>query len=107
VEWGRLPVDLERELQIAVRTGKLYFGLKSALKNVKLGRGKLVILASNIREEVKSELSYYARLSSIPVYVFPGSSLELGSLCGKPFMVSAITVFEAGDSEILSLVEEG
>jgi len=102
-----VSIDFERELRIVIRTGKVDFGSKSAVKNAKLGKGKLIILASNIPEELKNDIFYYSRLSNIPIYVFQGSSWELGSLCGKPFMVAALTIFEPGDSEILKLIEEG
>ncbi len=101
-----MSVDLERELKIALRTGKVVLGSKSAIKFAKLGKGRLIIVASNCPEDVKSDIMYYAKLSRIPVYVYRGTSWDLGVLCGKPFMVSALTIIDPGDSEILMLVEE-
>jgi large subunit ribosomal protein L30e len=40
-------------------------------------------------------------LSGVPLIVYEGTSLELGAVCGKPFTVSAMTIREAGDSDIL------
>ncbi|MCS7387060.1 MAG: 50S ribosomal protein L30e [archaeon GB-1867-005] len=102
-----MPIDLERELKIALKTGKVALGSNSAIKYAKLGKGKLIILASNCPSDIKSDILYYSKLSKIPVYVFPGSSWELGSICRKPFMVAALTILDPGDSEILMLVEEG
>jgi len=32
-------------------------------------------------------------------------SIDLGAVCGKPFMVSALAIREPGDSDILKLAE--
>lgn len=101
-----MSINLERELKITLRTGKVILGSKSAIKFAKLGKGKLIIIASNCPEEIKSDILYYSKLSKVPVYIFPGTSWDLGSLCGKPFMVAALTILDPGDSEILMLVEE-
>ena len=106
VERVFMSIDLERELKIALKTGKVVLGSNQAIKHAKLGKGKLIILASNCPRDVKGDIIYYSKLSKVPVYVFPGSSWELGSICGKPFMVAALTILDPGDSEILSLVEE-
>jgi large subunit ribosomal protein L30e len=37
------------------------------------------------------------------LYEFPGLSVDLGPLCGKPYIVSALTVIEPGDSDIMAL----
>jgi large subunit ribosomal protein L30e len=41
--------------------------------------------------------------NKVPVYEFPGLSVDLGPICGKPFIVSALTVLEPGDSDIMAL----
>jgi large subunit ribosomal protein L30e len=66
----------------------------------------MIILARNCREAERDEILHNAGQSEIPVYVFPGSSLDLGAVCEKPFPVSAIVVREPGDSEVLKLVAE-
>lgn len=101
-----MPIDIERELKIALRTGRVEIGSNVTIKNAKLGRGKLIIIASNCPDEIKGDILYYSRLSKIPVYVYPGSSWDLGAICGKLFMVASLTVIDPGDSEILYLVEE-
>jgi len=101
-----MSIDIERELRIALRTGKVVFGSNTAVKNAKLGKGKLIIIARNCPDDIKSDILYYSRLSKIPIYVYPGSSWDLGAICGKPFMVASLTIIDPGDSEILSLVEE-
>jgi large subunit ribosomal protein L30e len=91
---------------MAVKTGKVGFGSKDAIVSTATARAKMIILAKNIREAERDEIQHNAEQSAIPIYVFPGSSLDLGAVCEKPFPVSAIVVREAGDSEVLKLVAE-
>jgi len=91
---------------MAVKTGKVGFGSKDAITSTGFARAKMIILAKNIREADRDEILHNAGQSEIPVYVFPGSSLDLGAVCEKPFPVSAIVVREPGDSDVLKLVAE-
>jgi large subunit ribosomal protein L30e len=91
---------------MAVKTGKVGFGSKEAIVSTASARVKLIILAKNAREAERDEILHNAKQSEIPVYVFAGSSLDLGAVCEKPFPVSAIVVREPGDSEVLKLVAE-
>jgi len=98
-------IDLERELKTSIRTGKVILGTKRTLKILRNGRAKLIIVAKNTPEIIKQKIMYYAKLANFPIYEFPGTSLELGSLCGKPFSVAALAIIDEGESEILKLVE--
>lgn len=98
-------VDVNKQIRMAVKTGKVEFGSRTALASVGQARARLVILAANCPEATRDEILYQADFSEVPVYVFQGSSLDLGALCEKPFPVSALVVREPGDSEVLKLVE--
>jgi large subunit ribosomal protein L30e len=91
---------------MAVKTGKVGFGSKDTLSSTAAARAKLIILAKNCRDSDRDDILHSAEQSSIPVYVYQGSSLDLGAVCEKPFPVSALVVREAGDSEVLKLVAE-
>lgn len=98
-------VDVNKQIQIAVKTGKVTLGVKEALDAARLAKAKLLILASNCPDHDKTDIVQYAKQSSVPVHNYQGTSLDLGSACGKPFMVAALTIKEPGDSEILKLAE--
>lgn len=100
-------MDVVREIQTALRTGKVMLGSKQTLKMVMSGRAKLVIIASNVPERTRRDLARYCKLSKTPIYEFPGTSWDLGAVCNKPFMVAAMAVLDPGDSSILELAEEG
>jgi len=99
-------VSFESELKMLLKTGKVEFGSKKAIKAAKLWKAKMIILAKNAPPEVRKDIEYYAELSNIPVYIYDGTGVELGTLCGKPFIISAITVLDPGDSKILELTSE-
>ncbi|MEM0174307.1 MAG: 50S ribosomal protein L30e [Sulfolobaceae archaeon] len=95
----------ESELKLLLKTGKVIIGSKKTLKSLKLGKVKLVIIASTLRSDLKEDLKYYAKIGNIPVYEYPGSGWDLGKLCGKPFMISTIGVIDIGESKILDLIQ--
>ncbi|MFH1663438.1 MAG: 50S ribosomal protein L30e [archaeon] len=94
-------MDINIEIRRAVETGKVSFGEKTAEKNILKGNGELIIISSNAKKLLKERLEHYAKLSEIPFFEFKGTSVELGSVCGKPFPVSAMTVLSKGKSKIL------
>jgi len=99
-------IDVDKAISTTVKTGKVLFGANNAVKSAKLGRAKLILVASNCPKNVMADIAYYANLSSAPVVIYKGSSIDLGVTCGKPFMVSALTIREPGDSDILKLSEK-
>jgi large subunit ribosomal protein L30e len=99
-------IDVNRQIKIVVKTGKVGFGCKKAVEASKTGKAKLIIIASNCPEDHKNDILYNAKISGIPVYIYPNNSLALASVCEKPFVVAAITIKDVGDSEIMKLVEE-
>ncbi len=97
--------DIERELSNALKTGTVVLGSRRTLKLLKTGKAKAVIVASNAPPEIRSDILYYARLGGVPVYVYPGTSVELGAVCGKPFPVASLAIVDPGTSRILELIE--
>lgn len=98
-------IDVNKAIATTVKTGRVLFGVNNAVKNVKTGRAKLIVLAVNCPKRVREDIEYYSRLSAVPVVIYNGTSIDLGAVCGKPFMVSALTVRESGDSDILKLAK--
>jgi len=98
-------VDVDKAIRMAVRTGKVILGNKRTIQLVKQGKVKLTIVAFNCPAEIKSDLEYYCKLSNVPVYIYNGTSWDLGAVCGKPFMVATMAIIDPGDSEILKLMK--
>lgn len=92
-------MDINREIRVAVNTGKVSFGVKEAMDNVEEGNAKMLIVANNCPESDFDGKEY----EGVPIYHYKGINKELGSAAGKPFAISTITVMDSGDSNILSL----
>lgn len=97
---------LSSALRLAVESGKVEFGSKAGLKNALSGKAKLLVLAANAPSETAVAVVKYSKASEIPLISFEGSSLELGSICGKPFPVAVLSIYEEGNSDILKLAKK-
>jgi len=98
--------DLDKALAMAAKTGKVLFGANSASKSAMSGKVRLIVAASNCPRELRESLEHYCKLSKVPFIVYPRTSLELGRVCGRPFVVSALAVRDPGDSDILKVAVE-
>ncbi|CAH0490684.1 60S ribosomal protein L30, putative [Phytophthora infestans T30-4] len=93
--------NINSRLQLVMRSGKVALGYKQTLKNLRSGKAKLVIMASNTPPLRKSEVEYYSMLAKTGVHHFSGTNNDLGTACGKYFRVSCMCILDAGDSDIL------
>lgn len=99
-------VPLENPIKLLYKTGKVVLGSRRAVKLVKSGKAVGIVLASNVPKHLVDDFTYYARLGSVKIVRYPGSSYELGALLGKPFPVSVIAIIDPGESNILEVGEQ-
>lgn len=97
-------MDVDRGIRVAVDTGNVTLGSEKSIQGLKLGKGKLVIIAQNCPRNIREDVLHYSKLSEIPVYDYEGTSVDLGSVCGKPFTVATLTIKDPGDSNILEVM---
>ena len=90
-------------IRLAVESGKVEFGARTGMKASLLGQAKLFVMASNTPSEIRQKVEQYCGVSKIPLIVFEGTSMELGSVCGKPFPVTVLSVMDPGASTIMDL----
>jgi len=97
--------DVDTNIKVAYKTGKLIFGKSQVLNQLRQKPFKMLILANNCPAELDSQLSYYNSLMSDNLFIhrYHGSSWELGLAMGKPYMISIIGINDFGDSDLLSL----
>ncbi|BBL67247.1 50S ribosomal protein L30e [Methanoculleus chikugoensis] len=91
-------MDFNASLRKAVKTGTVFLGRNKTLESIEEGKAKLIVVARNSPESVKNLVNEI----DIPVYVYEGSSVQLGKACGRPYVVSALAVVEPGESDILN-----
>ncbi|KAH8806881.1 50S ribosomal protein L30e-like protein [Flagelloscypha sp. PMI_526] len=97
--------SIATKLALVVKSGKYSLGYKSALKQMRNGKAKLVLIAGNVPPLRKSEMEYYAMLSKTAVHHFAGTNVALGTAAGKLFRVGVMTISDQGDSDILNVAE--
>lgn len=97
---------IARAIRLTVESGKVDFGARVGLKNSLLGKAKLIVIASRSPIELIEDITYYSKLSNIPLLVFEGTGVELGSICGKPYVVSVLSIYDVGSSDIMKLAKK-
>lgn len=98
-------IDARKEIRRAVDSGKVLFGARESEKSILNGEAQLVIICNNAPEQLKQKVSVQAQSAGIALYEFPETGLELGAVCGKPFVVSVMTVIDAGKSNTKELAK--
>lgn len=74
--------SISTRLRLIMKTGVFKLGYKSTLKSLRLGKSKLVIISNNCPPVHRTEIEYYAMLSSAQIHHFTGSNLDLAGACG-------------------------
>jgi large subunit ribosomal protein L30e len=98
-------IDVDKALVSVVKTGKVSFGSNEALQNAKTGKAKMIVLASNCPKDIKEQVEYYGKISKVPIMTYKGTAIDLATVCNKLFVISALSIRETGDSEILKVIE--
>lgn len=101
--------DLNRELQVVIKTGKVLIGSRETLKAIERKEARVVIHSFNCPEEIKKnfrgEGEEGKKKGGFVVYEYPANNIKLGLACGKPYSVASLCITEVGESEILSLLQ--
>lgn len=79
-----------KEIRENLETGKLLLGRDETIKSLKNKSLQKVFISKNVDEETKESLEYYADLAKVEIVNTNLNSLDLGTLCKKPFSVSMI-----------------
>jgi large subunit ribosomal protein L30e len=93
------------KLALVMKSGKVALGYKSTLKQLRNGKAKAILVASNCPPLRRSEIEYFAMLTKTTLHHFSGNNKALGVACGKFFTVSVMSVTEPGDSDLLTYLE--
>jgi len=83
---------IEDEIRKGIKENKIIFGYKKVIKALKQSNLKLVILASNVPENIRKDIEYNSKLSGVKLKVSKKTNKDLGVLCGKPFSVSVLGI---------------
>ena len=92
--------DINARLQLVCKSGRYSLGHGAAVKSLRQGKCKLLIIANNCPPLRKSQLEHYAMLSNTAVHHFFGNNVDLGTVCGKYFRATCMAIADAGDAEL-------
>ncbi len=96
-----IMADLNKDIRLAVDTGKVVLGARELMKAVNGKHAKLVIVASKGKADTVSDVMHACKVGEVKAIRFEGNSMDLGAICGKPYSVNGLAVLEAGNSNIL------
>jgi len=104
-EIKKLRDEIEKQIGVIKRTGKLIYGYNNTIRAIQNGRAKVVIVATEAPEEFRMMVRYLCALTQTPIVEFPGTSTQLGVACRRPHLVSMVAVIDEGASNILNLAK--
>ena len=99
-------MDINKEIRRAVDTGKVLFGVKETEKSVLKGDAGLIVISGNIPVQLKERTTQLCKVGIVSILEFEGTGLALGSVCGKPFVVSVLCIEKAGKSKIMDAIKQ-
>ena len=97
---------LSKAIRMCMESGVIILGARESMQGARHGKGRALVLAANAPDDNASDVRRYCALASLPIIEFSGTSMDLGSVCGKPFPVSMLLVMEAGNSSILEMAKK-
>jgi large subunit ribosomal protein L30e len=96
---------LEKVIKEAVSSDKYKSGVKEVLQSVK--GSKLIIASRSLAGHDRNKLEEHAKAAGVSVYEYPGTSVQLGKLCNKPFRITAIAIKTGTTEEVAAIISEG
>ncbi len=93
--------NLANDIRLAVDSGKIAIGMRDVMRSINANEAKLVIISSTLVRSRMDDIKHAAEISEARVTVFEGNPIELGTVCGKPYSISTLSIMDQGDSKIL------
>lgn len=93
--------DINSDLRLVIDTGRVAFGSREVMRTISDSSARAVVVAEGGKKDIIGDILHMCGVSGIKVIRFKGNSVDLGTLCGRPFAVNAFTILEPGNSAIL------
>jgi large subunit ribosomal protein L30e len=93
--------DFNNDIRLAVNTGEVSIGHRDVIRSISSSKAQVVVVAAKARKELVNDIYHMVNIANVKLIKFDGNSLDLGTLCGKPYPVSSIAVISPGNSGIL------
>jgi large subunit ribosomal protein L30e len=93
--------NLAGDIRLAVESGDAAIGTREVLRAVMSSEAKLIIVSSTMDKSAMDDIRHLAGISETRIIVYKSDPTALGTVCGKPYQVSAIAIIDPGNSKIL------
>lgn len=87
-------MTVDSEIKDALKKRKTLLGSRSVINAARNGKIAGLIYARNAPQGTISDIRHYTNISGIKTQEFPGNSMELGELCGKPFGILLLGIMK-------------
>jgi large subunit ribosomal protein L30e len=94
--------DLTNDLRLAVDTGKVSLGHREVMKSLNSNSAKAVVVAEKGKRSMIDDIAHVCKVAGIRLIAYKGGSMELGTVCGKPYSVNSAAIMDPGHSNILN-----
>lgn len=95
---------LEQAIRLTLESGKVIMGYRQSLNGINSKKVKAVLVASTARKDVIDGIKNVSNATKTPVFEYKGTTLKLGTICGKPYSVSVLSITDEGTSDILGIL---
>jgi large subunit ribosomal protein L30e len=83
---------MTENLREALKENKVIIGTGRTSKYLKLGKVKMIVMASNCPDEIRKDMEQYTKLGEVKLEKFDGTAKQLGVFCGKPFSIATLAI---------------
>lgn len=80
-------MTIDSDIKDAAKKKKLLIGSRGVLRAARAGSITSLIYAKNTPSSMVNDIQHYAGITGIETHEYPGSSMQLGEVAGKPFSV--------------------
>ncbi|XP_043413127.1 60S ribosomal protein L30-like [Prionailurus bengalensis] len=94
-------------LQLVMKSRKCALGYKQALKMIRHGKVKRILLANNCPGLRKSEIEYCTMWAKSGVHHYSGNKIELGTTGGRYYRGCTLVAVDPGDSNVMRSLQTG
>jgi len=82
------------DIRKLLKEEKLIVGTNKVIKDLRLGKLKLVYITSNCPDKIRESIKYYAGMAKTEIVELKMANDSLGTLCKKPFSISILGVMK-------------
>jgi len=92
--------ELEKGLTIIARSGELVLGARNVERLLRRRRAKAILFSRDSPDDLRSKILPLAKRRNVPVFKSSRTNTELGRLCGRPYVVSALAIIDFGAAKV-------